>query len=222
MKKNEMTLTGCQYDNLTEALCLNVNLSESDKRKAQIHLQQCKECRDKFEELEGTYNQLNEQLAKPVSNKALDLAKHLNSKDTTYGLVICEPVEQKKKNETLSFKTKVLFTANGTGAHNTTLSDFDLTTFPKDSIAIRAMTDKSCNQLLLYLWSSKYSTFEGWELKISEKSQRAIFNQSGMSKIPMTQIEELGDKVIYFKEKQNTDTASENRFLNIIDAISAD
>jgi hypothetical protein len=222
MKKNQPTLQGCPYDNLTESLCLDINLSDAEKRKAQIHLQQCEECREKFQELEGIYSQLNEEVSKPVSNKVLDLAKQIKSENTRYGLVVCEP-EQKKNAKAQSFRSTVLFTANGTGAnHKKKLSDFDLTKLPKDNIAIRAMTDASCNQILLYLWSSNNSSFEGWELKLSDKSQRAVFNQAGVSHMPMMKIEELGDKVIYFKEKQNNVSASENRFSNIIGAISAE
>jgi len=221
MKTNEPTLQGCPYDNLTESLCLDINLSKSEKRKAQIHLQQCAICRDKFEELEAIYTHLNEELSKPVSNKVLDLAKKIRSKDTVYGLVVCEPVK-KEGEKSLSYKTKVLFTANGTGNNKSKLSDFDFKKLPQDNIAIRAMTDKACDKLLLYLWSSNRYSFEGLELKISDKSQRAVFNSAGVSHLPLMKIEDLGDKVIYFKEKQNNVSASENRFANIISAISAE
>ena len=222
MKENEPTLQGCPYDNLTESLCLDVHLSEADKRKAQIHLQQCDECREKFEELEGIYSQLNEQVCTPVSNKVLDLAKQIRNKNTRYGLVVCEPVN-KTVGTSKSYKTKVLFSANGTGTnHKKKLSDFDLNALPQDSIAIRAMTDGSCNTLLLYLWSSNPSSFEGLELKISEKSRPVVFDHAGVSHLPLTDIEDLGDKVIYFEEKQNNVSASENRFANIYSAISAE
>lgn len=222
MKKNQENLQGCPYDNLTESLCLDVNLSDSEKRKAQIHLQQCNECREKFQELEGVYSQINEQVRKPVSNKVLDLAKQIRAKDTRYGLVVCEPIKTKKE-KAQSFKTKVLFSANGTGTnHQKKLVDFDLEALPKDSIAIRAMTDTSCNKLLLYLWSSNRSSFDGLELKVSDKSQRIVFDHAGVSDMPLMQIEDLGDKVIYFEEKQKNVSASENRFSNIISAITAE
>lgn len=220
MKTNETTVQGCPYDDLTESLCLNINLSDSEKRKAQIHLQQCELCRAKFEELEGIYAHLNEELEKPVTNQALDLAKKLRNQDTTYGLVVCRPLKS-KGNKTRSFKTKVLFTANGTGTHkDKSLQEFNLDSLPKDSIAIRAMTDKSCDRLLLYLWSSNGHAFEGLELKVPDQSRRAIFDKAGVSSVPMMEIQDLGDKVIYFKEKHNTETASENRFENIFKAIS--
>lgn len=222
MKKNQPNLQGCPYDNLTESLCLDMNLSDADKRKAQIHLQQCEECREKFDELEGIYSQLNEEVTKPVSNKVLDLAKQVKPQDTRYGLVVCEPTKA-KTTKTKSFKSRVLFTANGAGVnHKKKLADFDLDKLPKDNIAIRAMTDKSCNQLLLYLWSANNSSFEGWEIKVSDKSQRVIFDQAGVSQMPLMKIEDLGDKVIYLKEKQNNVSASENRYAQLIDAITAD
>ncbi len=222
MKKNQPTLQGCPYDNLTEMLCLDVNLSDAEKRKAQFHLQQCEECREKFEELEGIYSQLNEEISQPVSNKVLDLAKQIKSTDIRYGLVVCEPAKA-KTTKTNSFKSTVLFTANGTGVnHEKKLADFDLNKLPRDNIAIRAMTDTSCNRLLLYLWSADNSSFEGWELKVSDKSHRAVFDRAGMSHMPLMKIEDLGDKVIYLKEKQNNVSASENRFANIIDAVTAD
>ena len=173
MKKEETTLRGCPYDDLTERLCLNVKLGEDEKKRVQIHLQQCPTCRERFQEIEGTYSQLNEEVDKPVTNKALDLAKKIRAKDTKYGLVVCEPINTAKKKTAHSYKTKVLFTANGTGSSkDKKLSDFDPRSFPKDSIAIRAMTDKRCGKLLLYLWQSDSSNFEGLELKIPGRLEK--------------------------------------------------
>ncbi|MBN1464875.1 hypothetical protein JXA02_03885 [candidate division KSB1 bacterium] len=220
MKKEETTFNRCPYDDLIELLCLDVQLSEGEKRKARMHLQQCATCRKKFEELENIYSNLNEEVSRPVTNKALDLAKQIRNKDTKYGLVVCEPVKARKK-ATASYKTKVVFTANGTGsAKDKKLADFDPRSLPKDSIAIRAMTDKACDKLLLYLWHSNDDDTDGWELKFG-KSHAAIFNRAGVSQIPLMEIEDLGDKVIYFKEKHKKASASENRFVNIFESISS-
>ena len=118
MKKNESTLRACPYDSLTESLCLDVNLSDDDKKKAQIHLQQCPTCRTNYQEIEGVYELLGEEVRKPVTNKVLDLAKEIRSKDTRYGLVVCEPLDGDKTKKAHSYKTRVLFTANGTGSNN--------------------------------------------------------------------------------------------------------
>jgi hypothetical protein len=222
MKKDEMTLEGCPYDDLVELLCLDVNLSEGEKLKARIHLQQCARCREKYQELEGIYTQLNEQVNRPVTNGALDLAKKIRDKETKYGLVICEPLKAAKKPAALPYKTKVLFTANGTGAgKDSKLVDFDPRSFPKDSIAIRAMTDKTCDKLLLYLWHAKGDHIDGWELKLPGRLKTAVFSRAGVSRIPLMEIEDLGDKVIYFKEKHKKASASENRFESIFKSISS-
>ncbi|MBN1558845.1 hypothetical protein JW998_01245 [candidate division KSB1 bacterium] len=222
MKKEETTLEGCPYDNLIELLCLDVNLSEGEKRKARVHLQQCARCRKKYQELEGIYKHLNEQVNKPVTNKALDLAKKIRDKETKYGLVVCEPLKTDKKPTALPYKTKVLFTANGTGAgKDSKLADFDPRSLPKDSIAIRAMTDKACDKLLLYLWHEDGDNIDGWELQLPGKSKTAVFSRAGVSQIPLMEIEDLGDKVIYFKEKQKKATASENRYECIFKSISS-
>ncbi|MBN1480238.1 hypothetical protein EH223_19960 [candidate division KSB1 bacterium] len=219
MKKNETTVQGCPYDAQTESLCLDINLSESEKRRAQIHLQQCSHCRKKFQELEGLYHCINNEMQKPITNKVLDLAKEIRSKDTKYGLVVCNPIKKGKGKETFAFKTKVLFTANGTGAiRNKKLADFDLNSLPQETVAIRAMTDKSCDKMLLYLWRAGGETFEGWELKVGDNTYRATIKEGGTSFIPFMEIEDLGDKVIYFKEKHK-ESASENRFKYLMNAV---
>jgi len=222
MKKDEATLQGCPHDNLMELLCLGAKLNEDEKKKVKAHLQQCSLCRQKYQELEGVYRQINEEVEKPVTNKTLDLAKEIRAHSTKYGLVVCEPVNGVQNGKAHSYKTKVLFTANGTGStKDKKLADFDPRSFPKDSIAIRAMTDKSCDKLLLYLCRASNDNFDGWELKLPGKSKPTTFNPAGVSQIPLMEIEDLGDKVIYFKEKHKKTSASENRFVSIFKSISS-
>ncbi len=221
MKKQETTFKGsCEHSNLTELLYLGQLENEEEKKLAQLHLQQCPVCKRTFSELEQQYRFIEKEIQKPVTNKTLDLAKEVGSKDTKYGLLICEPVESAKTNKKAApYKAKVLFTANGAGnTKNKKLADFNLKSLPEDSIAIRAMTDKKCNKLLLYLWSPQNEDFDGWELKISGEA-KAVFNLSGMSQIPLMEIEDLNGKVIYFKERQ-TAFASGNRFTNIKSSIT--
>ena len=216
MRKQETVLKGrCEHSNLTELLYLNEIQDENEKKKAQLHLQQCPVCQTAFSSLEFQYKCINNELLKPIANKTLDLAKKIKNKDTKYGLVVCEPVDQAKSiNNAVPYKTKVLFTANGSGATKAKkLADYSLDSLPDDSIAIRAMTDKKCNKLLLYLWSPQNEDFGGWEIDISEKAGKATFSQSGVSQIPLMEIEDLHGKVIYFKERQNA-FASGNRFTN--------
>lgn len=215
MKKQTPFFSGrCEYSRLTELLCLDEIKNEDEKKKTQLHLQQCSTCQQAFSTLEFQYEIVKREMLKPVTNKTLDLVKKI-SRDTKYGLVVCEPVDQSKAaKNSVPYKTKVLFTANGSGiSANKTLSDFKLGSFPDDAIAIRAMTDKKCNKLLLYLWSPQNEDFDGWELKISGETGKATFSPSGMSQIPLMEIEDLNGKVIYFKERQKA-FASGNRFTN--------
>jgi len=215
MKKQETVFKrSCEYNSLVELLYLDQIQDEDERKRAQLHLQQCPECKRLFSELEVQYRYIEREIDKPVANKALDLAKKIGNKDTKYGLVVCEPVDSKKSlKNAAAYKTKVLFTANGVKSEKPkTLSDFKLGSLPQDSIAIRAMTDKSRNQLLLYLWSPQNENFDGWELKISGETGKATFGQSGVSQIPLMEIEDLNDKVIYFNERQSA-FASGNRFI---------
>ncbi len=222
MKKRETTFKGrCRHSDLTELLYLGQIENEEEEKLAQLHLQQCPVCKKIFSELEYQYRFIEKEIQKPVANKTLDLAKKIGPKDTKYGLLVCEPVESAKSTKNaMPYKTKVLFTANGAGTvKNKKLTDFNLKSLPEDSIAIRAMTDKKCNKLLLYLWSPQNDDFDGWELKISGEAGKATFNPSGMSQIPLMEIEDLNGKVIYFKER-HTAFASGNRFTNIKSSIT--
>lgn len=217
MKKNVSTYGRCGYSELTELLCLGIDMDESDRQTVSEHIAECPECQKRFNSFQTFYKQVDNVFHKPVSNKALDLAKQLNAKETVYGLVICQPLDTKDEHNR-SYKTKVVFTANGKpNQNNMTLGDFDFSSLSEDSIAIRAMTDKQQQKLLLYLWSPSGDNFDGWEVNIPHAGN-AKFNPSGMSKIPLCDIEDLGNKVIYFNEQQNKQ-ASGNRFSNIMNAI---
>jgi len=222
MKKDEMTFKGnCKHSSLVELLYLDQIQNVDVKKRVQLHLQQCLECQRLFSELELQYRYIEKEVDKPVANKALDLAKRIGKKDTKYGLVVCDPVESTGSfKKATPYKTRVLFTANGVKSDMPkTFSDFKFGSLPHDSIAIRAMTDKSCNQLLLYLWSPQNENFDGWELKISGENGKATFSQSGVSQIPLIDIEDLNDKVIYFNERQSA-FASGNRYTNLKSPIT--
>lgn len=209
----------CPYDMVTELLCLGVGLSEEERRRAQLHLQQCQKCRKQYSQLEKIYKQIEREIKKPVSNKILDLAKQLNDKDTVYGLIVCEPLKERHESYQQAYKTKVLFTANGSNKTAVKkLVDVDFNKFSEHSIAIRAMTDHKCNRLLLYLWNHKNTDFKGWELRIPHDSEKAVFNSAGASSIELRKIEDLDGKTIYFEEKQQ-DKASEEQYAKIVEAI---
>lgn len=209
MKKNVSTRECCEKSNITELLCADASLCEEARKDAQHHLQECLSCRRQYQQLKKQYQIIHQELDRPVCNRVLDLAKKVRSGDTKYGLVLCEPVrsEDKSKSET-PYRTKVVFTANGkiSGDHKT-LSEYDFKSLSKDQIAIRAMTDSRHNELLLYLWRADTDCFEGWELTIPGEPETTDFGPSGASKIALRDIEDLGDIVIYFKEKHN-DSAS--------------
>lgn len=210
----------CLFNGQIELLCLDAELSDEERKRTRLHLLQCDFCRKRFEELDLLYKKIEIEVTKPLSNKVLDLAKDICSNNTTYGLVLCEPLTRKNGKTAKPYRTRVVFTANGSKEKALQkLVDFDFSTVSEDSIAIRAMTDKECNYLLLFLWSNKNRNFGGWELDIPGESKKATFNPAGMSQIPLCNIEDLGEKVIYFEEKQN-ELASENRYKRIIEAIS--
>ena len=170
-----------------------------------------------MKQLKKQYQIIGQEIDRPVSNRVLDLAKKVRSHDVKYGLVLCEPIESKDISESETpYRTKVVFTANGKicGDYKT-LSEYDFKSLPNDQIAIRAMTDSRCNELLLYLWRAETDCFEGWELVIPGESKTADFGPSGASKIALRDIEELGDIVVYFKEKHN-DSASGNSHTNMM------
>lgn len=217
MKKNEPIFGRCEHSELTELLCLGIPMEPDEREKAYAHLRECTDCQKQFSEYQYLYASIDQVVERPVSNKVLDLAKNLKAKDTVYGLVVCEPLEKDNKGNR-PFKTQVVFTANGKpNPKNLTLGDFDFGSLSEDSIAIRAMTDKKTNNLLLYLWSPASDNFDGWEIDIPQAG-KTTFNPSGMSKIPLCDIEELGNKIVYFNDLQ-TKKASANRFARIMNAI---
>jgi hypothetical protein len=214
MKKNVSISRRCEYSDRVELLCLGgKDLSAEDKEEARLHYQTCASCQQQFLKLQKFYAILDHEVEKPVTNKALDLAKRVHSEEVEYGLVVCEPIERAQTpDEATRYKTKVVFCANGHfyGDHPR-LADYNLQELPKGRVAIRAMTDKMQNKLLLYLWRDGEENFAGWELELPGEAERTRFSPSGAASIALRDIKELGNKVIYFEEK-HSDSASGNRF----------
>lgn len=204
MKTNVSISGRCRYSDRVELLCLGEKLSEEDERQVRLHLEDCPSCKRAFRRLERFYDVLDRQVNKPIHNKALDLAKRASAHDVEYGLVICEPMEREPSGEQASYKSKVVFCANGhvVGEHDR-LADYRLQDLPKDQIAIRAMSDRAQNKLLLYLWSPGDQHYDGWQLQIAGETEKAQFGPAGTAAIALREIEELGDKVIYFEEKHS-------------------
>ena len=139
MKNTSKTSKHCPSAIDLEYLFLEEGLNEESRKRIQLHLQQCSSCRETLEKIESYYKLLIHELSRPVSNKVIDFSKKLsNHPEIRYGLIICEPADL-NKSEPGTYKTKVLFQANGVPG-KTSLKDFDLLSLPKDQIAIRIMT----------------------------------------------------------------------------------
>jgi len=186
----------CSFADRIESLYLD-ELGDDEKQKVQRHLQECPHCLKRLFHLKQAFWRIESDLNSGVSNQTLDLARDIRSSDTQIGLIVCEPESTEMQHV---FKAKVWFTANGKKqAGLARFSEVDFTDLPVDSIAIRTMTDRKRNTLLLYLYSESRQSFEGWTLDIPGEHEAITFNPSGVSEIHAFDVEEFHDKRVFLR-----------------------
>ena len=206
MKTKSQRHHHCPSDTQFELLCLEVGLEEDERKLLQIHLQQCRTCRRQLETLDGFYSAFLNEVAKPISNQALDLAKEVGSKDVEYGLILCEPLPDLSNGHGFAYRAKVLFVANGVHGHRK-LAQFDGKSIPKKSFAMRVMTDPDCKELLVFLLSSEGIKYEDWMITIPGMVDEKPLSRTGATSIPLADIRKFQDKVIFLKA--NADIAAD-------------
>jgi len=200
MDTQKISTSECSFTDRVENLYLNPKVSRQEKETVHQHIKTCLVCRKKFAGLGLLYSQVYKELQKPVSNKVLDLAKRINHSDTNIGLVVCEPLT--RKHQETRFRTKLVFTANGKSGKN--FQDFDFSTLPDRSIAIRAMIDKKHDKVLLYLWARNNNGFERYTLSFPEPIKNLEFSSSGVSESHFINIEDFDNKVIHLEKQKAT------------------
>ena len=206
MKNTSKTSKHCPSAIDLEYLFLEEGLNEESRKRIQLHLQQCSSCRETLEKIESYYKLLIHELSRPVSNKVIDFSKKLsNHPEIRYGLIICEPADL-NKSEPGTYKTKVLFQANGVPG-KTSLKDFDLLSLPKDQIAIRIMTNPGKNSCSLFLWDHQNNNFNNWVLHFNHLNEKYTPNSMGAVQIPLKLIDDFNDKTLQIEFNK----ASENK-----------
>ncbi len=206
----------CPSELQLELLCLEEGLSDDEKKRTQMHLQQCEQCREKGRYLEAFYGILNLEISKSISNQVLDFAKSLST-GIKYGMLICEPIPENKNGHGQAFLAKLVFVANGKDGGKK-LSDYDLSSIPKYDIALRIMTDHSCNGSLLCIWNRNDKDFHDWKLHIPGMVEDVQFNTIGVARVSEVNIEKLDNKVIFFDISLEPDKET-TRFQRIKDTV---
>ena len=176
-----------------ELLCLGCGMPEDNS-----HLLLCEKCRQKRNDLDLFYRLLDEEINKPTANGVLDLAKQLGPVQVKYGLIVCAPIPEKDNHCDKAFRTKLLFAVNGDQGLRQ-LSHFNLRSLiPHNHIAARIITDPLCNNMLLHLWSPNTDDFYNWDLSIPGFDGRVHLNGAGVTRVQLSNIDDLDDIIIYF------------------------
>ena len=206
----------CPSELYLEYLCLDRGLGE-DKKRTQIHLQQCNQCREVVDELDTFYSIFLQEISKPVTNKTLDFAKKLAASHVKYGLLICKPVPEKNSDRGHAYQSKILFSANGESGKKK-LADYDLYSISSADIAIRIITDSAGDNASIHLWNKTATEFDNWVLSIPGFSDEIHFNKAGSATIPFINIEKLRNKRLFFQPTLSN-ISKEERFYSIRSAI---
>ena len=208
----------CPTDEQFELLSLDSCTIEEDKKRAQIHLQQCKGCRERFQEFDGFYSFFLQELSKPITNSALDFAKEIGFKGVKYGLFECEPVPDKTNGHGFAYRTNLRFIANGT-LNAKKLTDFSQETKLSQNLTIRFMTDPACEKTILFMHSKDYYGFNNYQLTIPGIVENAQLSNTGTTKIQSIDINKLNGQIVYLSKDDTNSANHEKRVAKIRNAI---
>jgi hypothetical protein len=172
---------------------------------------------DDLGDYDAFYTILVDEIRKPISNKVLEFAKHVNPEEIQYGLVMCEPISYMNGDQDIAYQTNLIFSGNGELGKNK-LNGFNSLKIPPQHIVIRVMTDPTVDNLLLFLWSPEKIDFFNWTLFIPSTAEKIQFNPAGAGKISHLAINDLNDKLIYFRAGKKI-WIDYNRFQTINEAV---
>ena len=187
----------CPTDDQFELLSLESELLNGDKKRTQIHLQQCEVCRDRFQEIDGFYALFVQEINKPITNGTLDFAKQIGKSGVKYGLILCDPVPEMTNGHGFAYKTKIQFVANG--AYNPQkLSSFKEKLAPHQ-LSIRFMTDPDCNAVMIFVHTNEHVSLKGWALKLPGVGE-TILSQPGAGKIQSLDLKKMDNQIAYLRK----------------------
>ncbi len=207
----------CPSSRQLELLCLEEGLTEEDRKRSQMHLQQCGDCRQTSKELDAFYSILTQEMRRTVNNSSFDFAKKISSGKVRSGHLICEPLPQMNNGHGQAYRAKLNMDAHQE-SDDENLMAVHFRSLKKHSLVIRFMTDPASSKLILALWSMETDDFHDWVLHIPGIAESVRFNCAGLAKIPLVNVEKLDDKVIYLGF-DIVPSANESRLQKIIKSI---
>lgn len=218
MKSTNRRKPLCPSDARFEQLSLDSYSIEEDKKRVQIHLQQCNGCRKRFQEFDGFYSFFLQEISKPITNSALDFAKSIGHNDVKYGLLECEPLLDETNGHGFAYRAHLRFMANGS-PNSQKLADFNSDKKLSPNLVIRFMTDPTCGKILLFIQSIEMYSFKNYRISIPGIADSVQLNNAGAAKLEMIDINKLIEQIIYLQKDETNSTSYEKRVDKIRNSI---
>jgi len=205
-----MTYLNDFYDDCPDSLELELQYLNNDlarvlKENPQHHLYDCPICQKYLNELDGIYKSIVNELSYPVSNKVLDLACNISPWKIQKGFFICKPVAKKLTRSDRVYQIVMVFFENGKSKRNN-FSDFSFKNQQDHNLNLRIVSDPGWNKLLLFFRNKKNESFVNWSLTIPGIIEQTNLSINGTAFIPLSHIEDLNKKLIYFNKKNKKTT----------------
>jgi hypothetical protein len=208
--------TKCPESLYLELLVLDIGLKKEDRKRLQLHLQQCNKCRKTSKNIDSFYNNLLQELKKPVSNKTIAFC-HNVSDNLEYGLIICDPIPEKSNGHGKPYLANLFFYDKGEkGKKN--LLEYDMSCISKNQIALRIIADHDSKIVSLYLFKFDNYPYDDYILFLPGTNASIKFNSVGAAKLPFFNVEKLHQKSIFF-DIDHIRSLKESRFSRLKKAI---
>ncbi len=206
----------CPDSKRLEMLLLDVDPRDAERKRLQLHLQQCSKCRQESKEIDAFYNILVKEMQRPVSNRLLDFSQKLCNNKTLVALFDCEPLDEKPNGHGKGYHVKLLHLSSQDPAKS--MTQFDLNALPKDHIILRLVIDPDCQTTVCYLWNAVLEEYENWTIDLPFGDDPFLVATNGAVKIPYLFHDRLDDKNVYFNFRQKS-LQETTRFEKILESI---
>ncbi|HOX85354.1 MAG TPA: zf-HC2 domain-containing protein [bacterium] len=216
MSKTSFTDHKCPGSAKFELLLLDVDLTPTERKRLQLHLQQCPACQKLTREIDDFYKVLLQELRFPISNKVLQFAQNVAPRPMQFALVIGDLIENGHEPGERAYRMRVVKqNADDKIASNGGIAAGGI---KHDQIVLRVLIDAEKNSRLLSLWFVEMDNSREWILRIPGTDETFQLNSCGCSRSASLQIEKWEGAVAYLSGKKNP-PESRTRFSRITHAL---
>ncbi|MBN1541465.1 zf-HC2 domain-containing protein [candidate division KSB1 bacterium] len=197
-------------------LLLDIDLSLEERKRLQMHLQQCPACQELTREIDDFYKVLLQELRFPISNHVLKFAETVSHDSMQLGILIGNAAEGESKNGEREFRLRFVKPIEEAPTGLQEKADLVIN---RNQIVLRVMVDSACKNRLLSLWFVEMDDSREWVLRLPAIGETIRLNRNGFAAIPPLPLEKLEGSMAFLAGAEPT-AIEESRFARLTRALA--